>query len=957
MVASGPLLCPVMVGRDELLRLADLRLADVLAGHGHCLLIGGEAGLGKTRLVGAIAERAAAVGVRAATGWVAPQDQDLPAASVLDLARSMLRNPALASLGEDLLRLRDDAVNAERVGRRLLVLEMVDRVRAGLDAPTLLVFEDLQWADDLSLEIIGQLAKAAGEVPLMLVGAYRTEEVPPGTNLRAWRTRLITQRAAEEIRLEPLTIEQTATMTTMLLAMGLPAPRDVVEALHVRTDGVPLHIEELLGAIALPARLDADVIKAAAVPETLEDAVLTRLHERSPAAQATARAGAVLGRCFVADVLAGIMDLPVDALDEPLRELVDYAILEPPGPRGMFDFRHQVLRDVLYRDTPDRDRRRFHARAGEFGARLEGASEVHASLHYEQAGMRDRAYASALEGACQASRLHAHREAYELLRRAVDNAPEDLPPRERGDLLANFAEEAASVEENHLALRMAFAAEATFRDAAMTIDASRALLIVLSMWRRIGKSTSDRLALAERVLVDLDAEPATAARDRVRVELLCRLAIVHLDRSSVGAAREAIRAASADALAREDTEQVLATDWIAGSADILAGDVGRGLAAIERSAVAMERFGYEDSVSAYRDGSELAIRHLEYGVAAQFIAEGSRHADEIQQSHCGHVLLANRALLAWTDGSWDQAQARGERAVADRGCERASSMARWSLGYVAMGRGRFDQAREILSDALAYGTRSEAVDLSMPPAWGLAETALLSGDAEDAVRYCEDAATAAAVVGQQSLLISFVVTGVRAYQGSGRPQEASRWLEHCRVLLADIGTVARPSIDHGQGLVELASGAVGHARRDLESAVRGWTERGRVWEADWCRLDLASSLIRSNRFAMAAGLASDVRESAVRLESPALLARADELVRQARGHVAVDEPWRPLTAREYEVARLVSEGRTNPEIAGTLGIAPKTASSHVEHILAKLGATRRAEIASWASNIRVDAQR
>jgi Response regulator containing a CheY-like receiver domain and an HTH DNA-binding domain len=71
----------------------------------------------------------------------------------------------------------------------------------------------------------------------------------------------------------------------------------------------------------------------------------------------------------------------------------------------------------------------------------------------------------------------------------------------------------------------------------------------------------------------------------------------------------------------------------------------------------------------------------------------------------------------------------------------------------------------------------------------------------------------------------------------------------------------------------------------------------------------------------------------------------------ARGHVSVDEPWRPLTAREFAVARLVTVGLTNAEIATSLGIAPKTASSHVEHILAKLGVSRRAEIAAWASHI------
>ncbi len=71
----------------------------------------------------------------------------------------------------------------------------------------------------------------------------------------------------------------------------------------------------------------------------------------------------------------------------------------------------------------------------------------------------------------------------------------------------------------------------------------------------------------------------------------------------------------------------------------------------------------------------------------------------------------------------------------------------------------------------------------------------------------------------------------------------------------------------------------------------------------------------------------------------------------ARGHVSTKEPWRPLTAREFAVARLISDGLTNAEIADELGIAPKTASSHVEHILAKLGAGRRAEIAAWASSV------
>jgi DNA-binding NarL/FixJ family response regulator len=109
--------------------------------------------------------------------------------------------------------------------------------------------------------------------------------------------------------------------------------------------------------------------------------------------------------------------------------------------------------------------------------------------------------------------------------------------------------------------------------------------------------------------------------------------------------------------------------------------------------------------------------------------------------------------------------------------------------------------------------------------------------------------------------------------------------------------------------------------------------------------------VRTGRVVEAATLIADVQGTARRLGSRPLVDRADALARQTRGRVAEDEPWHPLTAREVEVARLIATGSTNAEIAAELGIAPKTASAHVEHILAKLGAARRAEIATWIATM------
>jgi predicted ATPase len=428
MTRLGPLLSPILVGRDDLLDQAERRVADAAGGRGQFLLLAGEAGIGKSRLMAAIERKAIAAGFRASAGFVAPQDRDVPGASLLDLARMMTRQPGFADLGRQLLELAAETFEASAPRRRTLVLRAVDLIVAAADRPLMLSFDDLQWADDLSLEIITELARATRERPLLLVGAYRTDELVPASILRPWRARLLSQRMAEEARLAPLTHEQTALMTTVILGTGLPAPRAVVDAVYERTDGVPLHIEELLGALDDGQRTDSRAVREAAVPETLGDAVLQRIGRLSPEAQRVARSGAVIGRCFVPDVLAGIMDAPVESLSEPLRELIEHDVLDPPGARGLYDFRHQLLRDTLYRTLSEADLRRLHARAAEFGMELEGQSEVHASLHYERAGMRMQAFRSALAGARAAAKVIAHQEAFDLYRRAIDNLPPDLAP-------------------------------------------------------------------------------------------------------------------------------------------------------------------------------------------------------------------------------------------------------------------------------------------------------------------------------------------------------------------------------------------------------------------------------------------------------------------------------------------------------------------------------------------------
>src|SRR3954453_4058632 len=303
MTQLGSLLSPVIVGRDDLMALAGRRLDEVRTGHGQMLLVSGEAGIGKSRVLSAVARLAAERGLRVAKGEVAPQDRDVMAASFLDLGRAMQRDPAFGATGADLLQIAESRLTAAVARRRDMVMEIVDLIAAS-GKPTMLAFEDLQWADDLSLETLTEVARQTRDRPLLLVGAYRTNEALVGSVLREWRSRLVTQRIAEEVRLGRLSRDETALLTTLILGTGLPAPRDVVDAVYARTDGVPLHVEELCSALGRERLADSRAVLDAAVPETLEDATLTRIGRLSPEAQAVARAGAVVGRSFAPIVLA-----------------------------------------------------------------------------------------------------------------------------------------------------------------------------------------------------------------------------------------------------------------------------------------------------------------------------------------------------------------------------------------------------------------------------------------------------------------------------------------------------------------------------------------------------------------------------------------------------------------------------------------------------------------------------
>jgi DNA-binding CsgD family transcriptional regulator len=237
-----------------------------------------------------------------------------------------------------------------------------------------------------------------------------------------------------------------------------------------------------------------------------------------------------------------------------------------------------------------------------------------------------------------------------------------------------------------------------------------------------------------------------------------------------------------------------------------------------------------------------------------------------------------------------------------------------------------------------------------PALWGLAEVAVRRGEARSALELADEGRRASAAVEDAAYRFPFLVTGVRAALAADDPGAARRWLEEETGALRQRDLPgARPAIAHGEGLVLLAEGSTGRARARLDAARTGWSTRGRTWEGTWATVDLARAAARSNLRSVAARLAGEAAAVAHSLPAPAIAEAAAAIGASAGGRRDVVDPWAPLTAREFEVARAVARGLTNVGIADALGISRKTASAHVEHILAKLGVGRRAEIAAWVA--------
>ncbi|WP_433367441.1 helix-turn-helix transcriptional regulator [Actinoplanes sp. CA-142083] len=949
---------PILVGRDDLVALAERRLASAAEGRGELLFLAGEAGIGKSRLLAEIVRRSE--GFTVVTAGASPGDAEVPGGLLADLGSELRRCSAVAEVGARVAsRLREFADGDAERQRRLLVSDLTEMIAVAAAGPLLVAIEDLHWADDVTLDVLGRLGRRASSLPMLLVGTYRSDELYPRVPMRAWRARLLTQRHAEEVRLGRLSLADTAVMASAITGSALPGA--VTGSVYARSDGIPLHVEEFLAA-------------RESVPDTLADAVLARAEQLSPGARGLAGVASVLGRSFDLDLLTAITGDGPAAVDDGLRELTERFFVQPHPDRSTFDFRHALIRDALYADLTPHLRRDLHARAAATAVES-GFPAAFVSDQFERAALPGPAFHYAMTAAHEAAGMSAHREAVELYRRAERTAPAILPEAERAALLTALAAELAAVDDNEGA---ASCYEAAYR-LRLRLDDPLAAAGLVPDWvaarHLLGASLEERAATLRGALPLIAFRTDDPAQE-VRANIHAALAAAYmLDRRLAEAIEDGELARS---IAVEDCDRAMRCnlDATLGSVFLFAGRLDEGLELLQGSISRASAWRFEHQTArGYRMLGTSASVLVEYDLALRWLPDGIAYAERVEQFNDLHYLKAHLAHVLWATGDWTGAEAEARRALADGGGITTRITALHVLGFVAMGRGAPATAVQHLGEAAELGAGMRELQRMSPAWWGLAEVALHSGDLDLAIARCEEGYEASARVRDAAYLFPYIITGVRAHLARSGSTAAREWLKRAGELIGERGIPGTlGSLVHAQGLIHLHEGQTGKARDELARAGAFWQARRRFWEGTAALVDQARCAARSRRPAEAAALMQEaIHAYAVAgAPVPTHLTPSDSLVAAATPRPA-DSPSSSslsppfpspsalppsslspalasaLSSRELEVARLVAAGMTNREIAAELTIAPKTAAAHVEHIRTKLGVSRRAQIAAWVA--------
>jgi DNA-binding CsgD family transcriptional regulator/tetratricopeptide (TPR) repeat protein len=982
---------PVFVGRrDELATLMAL-LDRAREGEPGFAIIAGEAGVGKTRLVGELTGRAESSGFMVLTGHcVELGAEGLPLAPLIDALRALARKtppdelaevlgPARRGLGRllpelDPAGLDQDQVPAQdgiQVAQLLeLVLGLLGRVSAR--RPLLLVLEDLHWADQSTRELVAFLIRSLRGVRVLLLASYRSDELNRRHPLRPLVASWERLRSVSHLELRRF---DHAEVTAQLAAIFAAEPdAGLVDLVFDRSGGNAYLVEELAGVVR-------DGGDPADLSPSLRDVLLSRVDALSAEAQRLLRIAAVAGRSVPDGLLAEIAAAGEAEFYAGLREAVESHLLVVDHTGRSYAFRHALTRDAVYDDMLPGERGRLHAAYGEALAREPGLAGDDAAVpaalahHWYAALDLPRALPASIAAARHALASFAPAEAQRHLERALEIWPRvpdagqrtGVDQAEVASLAGEAAYQAGDIARSLSLLDQALAelpAEGDVVRRALVLD-RRALAL------RDSGGEDDAIAVLERALELLPAGQVTQAHAVVLSSLAGSLLRTSDMIAAKNLAAQAVRAAREVGAGSQEADAYitlgLARSYLTVSDDGL-DDLRAGLAlAVGLGVPSIALRGYVN----LSDVLELLGRHDE---AAQAAREGIALADRVGLARSlGAYLTGNLVDSLLRLGRWNEADRLASQALTTMPEGVFAATVLQLRAELAAMRGQYGAAEEDLRAARRALGPSTDTQFAMTVLYSDALAAHGRGDLAAARGLAADglAAESSPLASRYSWPLAWIATRIEADEATlardRREDVPERTMDRCYELasFAD-GLAARNAPSRGyQALVsaELERAAGEHDVRAWSAAVQAWRLAGEPYPLAYALLRLADATVAAgNREAAACsvreahGVATRIGAIPLAEESAALARRARLSLEEQAGPAVISPPADALarfglTDREREILLLLAAGRSNPQIAESLFISPKTASVHVSNILTKLGVAGRVEAAAVAHRL------
>jgi len=976
----GRISCPTLVGREgELSRVTSL-LEDASSPH-PLILICGEAGIGKSRLLESVLAAVRATGTLVLAGSCIPfAGRTLPYGPIVDALRPRsdpTGSPSLTALRREIraaLTLANPAAGRESE-RPLSQPQLFEAIIAALEraageARILLAIEDLHWSDAATRDLLSFLVPSRWSSRVSMVATLRTDEST--LPLRPMLAELERARQVARFDLEPLPEDGVREVVTGIL--GDPPATELMFTITRRSGGNPFFIEELVAAArGGDARL----------PPNLGEILLARLASLPETVQRMLRCMAVIGERAPEALIGSVTHTDTAALGRRLQAATRAHIVRDDG-RGMYSFRHALVREALYADLLPHERRAIHERVaqalaadGGDGLLAPGSRTLALAIHWDEAARPEKALPALIDAAAAATASHAFADAVDLYRRGLASWREHPEAATSLDvdvatLYARAAEAASLADDFDAAIELA-------RHAIVLVDADaepvRAGFLHQRLCEYLWQNGSERESLeTSRAAFDLVPPDGSATRALVVAGWASALTVLSRYGEGLEVVEEAIR------LGREIGDDAVTSMSLSvrGTAHANLDDVAVGIRDLDEAI---------DLAKRTRDPDVQAIAFINASWIIAMINDDPFRAlslaaewDELQRLNglersrgmwlAGTALSTNIRL-----GRWEDADA----VIAAALPKRSQGPVRLELlhlaGLLRAWQGRYDECHELLEEAMDIARKMVGQQFIGTTYAVAVELAVWRGDPTAAIRALKDARARLLEPDDPLWTRHLYAVGLRAYADEIdrlRPRRGTA----AQVLalraeaneLAATATYARlPNLTArlpetkawiAQGRAELLRMESSRGQAEAWHAVGdSWLALGFSAHEAYARWREAGAwLVRDERAAASAALMT-AHSAAISVGAMAVATSIERLAKRARlrlstnGHLSAenaDANPLGLTAREREVLGLVARGMTNRQIAGELYISEKTAGVHVSNILAKLDVISRAQAAALA---------